>query len=106
MVFPILPALLRRLAFCHIFMAFFLVCLGAPRVWAGDGVAVVLSDRGGVYGEFFEGLDAALAQTGVRRPVGMGGGGGGASGGAGGGLGGLFRSACGRPGPGGVGPAR
>lgn len=69
MVFPSFPALLRRLAFCHIFMAFSLVFLGMPRVWAGDGVAVVLSDRGGVYGEFFDALNAALAQSGVRRSV-------------------------------------
>ncbi len=52
---------------CHIAMAWSL--LAASPVQAADGIAVVLSERGGAYSEFFDALNTSLAQMPGRRSV-------------------------------------
>ena len=53
---------------CHIALAL-LALLGLGVAQAADSVAVVLSERGGVYAEFFDALNANLAQSPGRKPV-------------------------------------
>lgn len=53
---------------CHIALALLLL-LGGGVSRAADSVAVVLSERGGVYAEFYDALSAALAQSPGRKPV-------------------------------------
>lgn len=63
-----LSGLLRHRILCHIALAL-VVLLGAGMATAADSVAVVLSERGGVYAEFFDALNANLAQTPGRKAV-------------------------------------
>lgn len=68
--FPSFPVLLRLRVFCHIALALLWIGgLGAGSAQASDTVAVVLSERGGVYSEFIDALNANLAHQPGRRPV-------------------------------------
>lgn len=65
------PALPRLRMLCHIALALLWLGLtaGAAPAAAADTVAVVLSERGGVYAEFLEALNAGMAQSPGRRVV-------------------------------------
>lgn len=55
-----------------IFLRHFLLLLalaGWGAAWSAEKVAVVLSERGGVYGEFFDALSAAVAQSPGRKAL-------------------------------------
>lgn len=62
-----LPDLTRLRLLCHIALA--LLVGGAVPASAAESIAVVLSERGGVYAEFFDALNASLSQVPGRKVV-------------------------------------
>lgn len=71
--FPPFRGLLQPRALCHIALAWLLALLAGlipvHAARAADSIAVVLSERGGVYGEYFDALSANLAQVPGRKPL-------------------------------------